>query len=326
MDRPLLESAIRRLAEEFARRNWKYLDVPTGSRKEKTYQWPGQPDEKIMICVHRGPDIREMFHRQDFFFFNFAYQGDYGALSYQYDNRITVHENECYIGQPHAGYALYADGEEEIIIIGILIQKETFFKTFLPALSADAKLFRFFLDPQSNEYSNEYIHLHFDDSCCIRTLLEMMVIEYADPREDTQSILQPLVLTLLMQVARQYKRSNPGPDDERLSDRILRYMGEHTEAVTLKDIAMHFFYHPNYISTLLRRETGKSFSEILLELRMERAIMLIKGTQLPIEEIAVMLGYSNSSNFDQAFRKYYGKPPREYMSIQKIQSNLQTKK
>ena len=67
MDRPLLESAIRRLAEEFARRNWKYLDVPTGSRKEKTYQWPGQPDEKIMICVHRGPDIREMFHRQDFF-------------------------------------------------------------------------------------------------------------------------------------------------------------------------------------------------------------------------------------------------------------------
>ncbi len=154
----------------------------------------------------------------------------------------------------------------------------------------------------------------------------MMVIEYADPREDTQSILQPLVLTLLMQVARQYKRSNPGPDDERLSDRILRYMGEHTEAVTLKDIAMHFFYHPNYISTLLRRETGKSFSEILLELRMERAIMLIKGTQLPIEEIAVMLGYSNSSNFYQAFRKYYGKPPREYMSIQKIQSNLQTKK
>ena len=105
-----------------------------------------------MICVHNGPDIQEMFHRQDFFFFNFAYKGDYGALSYKYDNHITVHENECYIGQPHTGYALSAHSEENIIIVGILIQKETFFKTFLPVLSADAKLFHFFLNPQTNEY------------------------------------------------------------------------------------------------------------------------------------------------------------------------------
>ena len=59
---------------------------------EKSYAWPGEPDESIMICVHKGPDIHEMFHRQDFFFLNFAYQGDYGALSYKYDNHITIHD------------------------------------------------------------------------------------------------------------------------------------------------------------------------------------------------------------------------------------------
>ena len=311
---PLLESAINHLGEHFARRNWKYLDVPSGSPKEKTYEWPGSPDEKIMICVHNGPDIQEMFHRQDFFFFNFAYKGDYGALSYKYDNHITVHENECYIGQPHTGYALSAHSEENIIIVGILIQKETFFKTFLPVLSADAKLFHFFLNPQTNEYSEEFIHLRFDDSCCVRMLLDMMVSEYANPREDTQDILQPIVLTLLMLVARQYKHSNPVSGDARLSDQIVRYMGEHTDAVTLKDIAKHFSYHPNYISTLLRREIGKSFSEILLELRMERALSLLKGTSLSIEKIALMLGYSNSSNFYKAFREYYGKSPRDYIA------------
>ena len=187
--------------------------------------------------------IQEMFHRQDFFFFSFAYSGDYGALSYKYDNHITIHENECYIGQPFAGYALSAHIEKDIIIIGILIQKETFFQVFLPVLSADTKLFHFFLDPQTNEYSEEFIHLRFDDSCCIRTLLEMMIIEYANPQEDTQAILQPMVLTLLMMVARQYKRSSPVPKDERLSERIVRYMGEHSDVVTLKDISKHFSYH-----------------------------------------------------------------------------------
>lgn len=106
-----------------------------------------------------------------------------------------------------------------------------------------------------------------------------------------------MVLTLLMQVARQYRQSAPVPENETLADRIVRYIGAHSAAVTLKDIAAHFSYHPNYISTLLRRETGKSFSEILLEQRMERAVSLLKGTDLSIEEIAEMLGYSNSSNF-----------------------------
>ena len=79
-------------------------------------------------------------------------------------------------------------------------------------------------------------------------------------------------------------------------------MREHMDKVTLKDIAATFSYHPNYISTLMRREPGKSFSEILLELRMCRAIALLKGTTLSIEEISLMLEYSDSSNFHKAFK------------------------
>lgn len=313
MEQSLLSHSLEHLGKIFAERSWKYLDVPADSPMARSYEWPGAPDENIMICVHKGPHIQEIFHRQDFFFFNFAYKGDYGALSYRNDNRITVHENECYIGQPFTGYALSAHSKSEIIIIGILIRKEAFFRTFLPALSADTKLFHFFLDPQTNEYSDEFIHLKFDDSFCIRTFLEMMVIEYANPREDTQAVLQPMVLTLLMIVARQYRQSVPVPAGETLSDQIVRYIGAHPADVTLKDIAAHFSYHPNYISTLLHRETGKSFSELLLEQRMERAVTLLKGTDLSIEEIAGMLGYSNNSNFYKAFRQYYHDSPREYL-------------
>ena len=89
-------------------------------------------------------------------------------------------------------------------------------------------------------------------------------------------------------------------------------MGDHSDVVTLKDIAAHFHYHPNYISALLHRETGRKFTEILLEKRMERAVLLMKNTTLSIEEVAAMLGYSNHSNFYKAFKEYYGVTPREY--------------
>ena len=46
---------------------------------------------------------------------------------------------------------------------------------------------------------------------------------------------------------------------------------------------------------------------------MDRAVILLKGTDLSVEEIAAMLGYSDTSNFYKAFRDFYGKTPREYL-------------
>ena len=47
--------------------------------------------------------------------------------------------------------------------------------------------------------------------------------------------------------------------------------------------------------------------------RMERALILLNGTTLSIEEIAAMLGYSNHSNFYKAFKEYYGTTPKDYL-------------
>lgn len=48
------------------------------------------------MCVFRGQHIHERFHRQSYFFYNYAYDGDYDALSRDRYNRITVREGELY--------------------------------------------------------------------------------------------------------------------------------------------------------------------------------------------------------------------------------------
>lgn len=37
MNNPILDTAIEKLGEQFAKRNWIYLDVPAGSPMEKSY-------------------------------------------------------------------------------------------------------------------------------------------------------------------------------------------------------------------------------------------------------------------------------------------------
>ncbi len=309
----LLDSAINKLKDEFQNLNWTYYDFIHEAENEKKYKWPGILEEEIMLTVHKSNGKHELFHRHDFFYFNYTYKGQYNSLSCKYDNMITIKEGELYAGQPFAGHALCVLDNQEVIIIGVLIQKEVFFRSFLPMLSSNSNLFNFFLDPVTKNYTDEFIHFKIKDDCNIKALLEMMVIEYASKQEDTQSILKSLALAFLMQIARQYAFTNKKLPTESISEQMVQYISENFNSITLDKLAKKFYYHPNYISNLLTKEIGKSFSEILLEQRMERALILLKGSTLSIEEIANILGYANNSSFYRAFKEYYHATPRNYL-------------
>ncbi len=317
----LLAASIEKLGAEFPSLNWAFVKESLNRREEIISYWPGDPNDDVMICVLKAKRFYEEFHRQDFFFLNYAYLQDYQALSSKYDNLITVRQDECYIGQPFSGYALRGDAAGNIVIIGVLIKKETFFREYLPTLSSDQSMFRFFLEPQTNRFSDEFIRLSFGSDSPVRALLEMMVVEYAHRSEDTQAVLNPMILSLFMLIAREYRKNRNAENGLTVSERVIRYMGEHSGNVSLKEIAAHLSYHPNYLSALLKRETGRTFSELLTAQRMERALLLLDQTPLPIDEIAPILGYTNNSNFYRAFREYYGVSPREYQRRDRLQKS-----
>ena len=316
MQRSQVNAALNALAERFRERDWSYYNVPEeaipvteGVGADLMFHWHAGDDE-IQICVFKGKRIEERFHRQDFFFLNYAYRGGFTALSGSSDNRISLHENDCYVGQPFSAYALECSLDKRgCVIIGVLIRKDAFFRTFLPVLSVKHELYRFFIEPQENEFATRSLQVSFDEPDPMRTLLELMVCEYAHPQEDSQTQLKALALAAFVQVARRCESELAIPQDNLVSDRVIRYLASHPEVTTLKAVASHFAYHPNYLSGLLRKETGKTFSAILTEQRMGRARELLSGTDLRVDEVARMLGYHSTSNFYRTFREYFGEAP-----------------
>lgn len=312
-NRTRLLKAIQSLADQFPTLAWNFRPVVTGGRTELISQWLGDPSEDIMIVSFKGKRYIEKFHKQDFFFINFVCQNSYEVLSSKFDNRLKLTEGDCYIGQPYSGYALKIDSDKEVIMIGLHIKKDLFFREYLGPLSAEAPLFHFFLDPHTNRFSDEYIRLSLGRNNVIWTLLSLMVLEYTDKNKGTQAVLRSLMLTLTMYISREYAREYVQPSSETPpAVQMSAFIETHSDSVTLRSLASHFGYHPNYVSACLHRETGKTFSEILLEKRMEKAALLLANTDLSVEKIAAMLGYSNNSNFYKAFRQYYGTSPREY--------------
>lgn len=320
-----LKASMNALAEEFGRLDFTFHHFHEDGHDYLKNLWPGGEDENVMICVYRGNSIHEPFHRHDFIYFNYAYNEDYAALSDREGNLVTIHEGECYIGQPFSGYALRSIPGIESTIIGVLIRKEVFFRSFMQTFASNDILFHFFLDPEKEKYADKYLHFSFHEVPEVRLLLELMVMEYANRTQDTQQVLTSMATTLYLFVTRAFRQganlvtnADSGEQDEAPLRQILAYMDNHFRSVSLKELSEHFSYHPNYISSLLHKETGRTFSEILLEKRMEHALVLMRGTDLSNEEIADILGYSSTTNYYKAFRRCYGMTPREYMSKNRL--------
>ncbi|WP_227858575.1 MULTISPECIES: response regulator transcription factor [unclassified Clostridioides] len=100
--------------------------------------------------------------------------------------------------------------------------------------------------------------------------------------------------------------------------KILIYIEENYKKITLGEVAKEFHFHPNYLSTLIKKTTGKSFKNIIHEQIIKKAVTLLKNTDMNIEDISIEVGYNNQTFFYKKFKELYGMTPQIYL----IKSNL----
>ena len=95
--------------------------------------------------------------------------------------------------------------------------------------------------------------------------------------------------------------------------KIVAYINENFDKkITLEELSKKFFIHQTYICELFSKHLGKTYTQYVRELRMEKACQLIMNTQLPIGRIATMSGYADYFYFNKLFKKTYGMTPVQY--------------
>lgn len=307
-----LIQALDKMKQDFFEKDWGTYEIEHEGVENQIHGWPGRADEDIMIVAYQYSARSHILHRHDYFYFNYCYKGVHEYSTEK--NKIVVSENDIYAGQPFVSHRHLPEKDDDGVLVCIFIRPELVYRTLLPYINTSESMTNFLIQPSTDKYSEESIHFNLKNDYNIRKLIEIMIIEYANPSENTQSILRSLTSAMIMQIARKYSQQQDKPQSLSLSSQIIKYIGENDATVTLQEVATKFSYHPNYISALLKKETGKSFSRILLEKRMAHALVLLQGTTLSIDAVSAMLGYSNPSNFHKAFREYYGKSPREYIN------------
>lgn len=97
-------------------------------------------------------------------------------------------------------------------------------------------------------------------------------------------------------------------------EKITQYIYANMEDATLDNLAKSLGYNNSYLSRIINQKTNKSFSELLTEIRMQKASQMIFDN-IRIDDIAQAVGYKNTSGFYKQFKKYYGMTPIELKQL-----------
>ena len=83
----------------------------------------------------------------------------------------------------------------------------------------------------------------------------------------------------------------------------------------LEDVASYFHLNKCYFCSVLKKELGKTFSQIVNEVRVEKSKELLREGNLSTLSIALSVGFNNQNYFNMTFKKLTGMTPLQYRKI-----------
>ncbi|MCI9662501.1 MAG: response regulator [Lachnospiraceae bacterium] len=120
-----------------------------------------------------------------------------------------------------------------------------------------------------------------------------------------------------------YKADAPGGQKEENADgyrsekllvqNMVSFIQEHfAQGLTLQMLAGEFNRNESYISSLIKKKTGKGFGEHLMEARIQKAQEYLRTTNDSLEAIAAKVGYPDYYYFTKVYKKATGISPAAY--------------
>lgn len=97
------------------------------------------------------------------------------------------------------------------------------------------------------------------------------------------------------------------------ADKMKEYIFKHyQEDITLQILSEEFGLTAGYISEIFKEAGDKNFHEFLTEVRIGKAIELLKDKRKKISEIAEQIGYHDTNYFFKVFKKTTGMTPKQF--------------
>lgn len=154
----------------------------------------------------------------------------------------------------------------------------------------------------------------------IETLFSDMLYEYTNQLSGFEYVLSGFTLSLLIFIGREYNKEITSSDHSEIyitkKQNILdaiEYINTHyNENLSVNDVARQAFISPSYFKSLFKYFTSKTFVEYLNHVRITKATVLLRQTDMKVIDIALDTGFNYVNHFNRVFKQLMGVTPLQY--------------
>lgn len=151
---------------------------------------------------------------------------------------------------------------------------------------------------------------------CITQILR----EYAEKETGYELAIKASIYQLLVQLLRRYVVKILKESEFKERDRTLKRFEDvfriiennYSEKISLKELADSVNISSYHFCRTFKQMTGKTATDYINGVRLEKAVSLLEETSLNITEIALKCGFDSVNYFSRLFKKYYNIPATKF--------------
>jgi len=102
------------------------------------------------------------------------------------------------------------------------------------------------------------------------------------------------------------------PKSKDIRSAVIYIQNNLNQHLTLQAIAQSVHLHPNYLSSLFKKQMGETIFAYIARRRVEHAASLLRNEPLSVAQVCTKVGFGSESVFFEKFRKYIGISPLAY--------------
>ena len=133
--------------------------------------------------------------------------------------------------------------------------------------------------------------------------------------EEVYSLQMNMALDFTTKISKIKRRKKSSPLLISINKYILNHL---SDSIKSKDICKSLFISKSQLFKKIKKETGKTLSNYILEFKINESKYLILNSNKSFLNISIYLGFSSPSHFDHTFKKYIGMSPKEFKRKNKI--------
>lgn len=135
-----------------------------------------------------------------------------------------------------------------------------------------------------------------------------MMIEQMKSSLDVERMTRDIIVHFT-EAVHEYNSKQLPPLIKNVVLHVYRHIGDE---IKLEELASDHFVSAEHLSRMFKKTMGINFHEWLIQMKITEAKKLILQQELPITDIASMLGFSSASHFSTRFKVLTGYSPKQY--------------